>query len=183
MTHPDYKVFSDNGTVANLNISNSCNGSEDVNMNLGAYRFVCSNGLWALDRIEDSSSVIKHTQENYEQLANIICGVNAKTQGVMQKFATLEETELDEYSKEHLAERASLIRFQPGFLNYKQLLNVTREEDRGNGLWTVYNRIQENLTQSGRLVDATGKVLGGTITPREDMRVNKELFGLVHAYA
>jgi DNA-binding ferritin-like protein (Dps family) len=60
-----------------------------------------------------------------------------------------------------------------------QLLNVVRDEDQGNDLYTVYNRIQENLTQSDRMIDMNGNIIGGVDNMFDDVRLNKELFELV----
>ena len=48
------------------------------------------------------------------------------------------------------------------------LLKVNRTEDEGNDVWTVFNRIQENLTH-----DVKNK--------EEDIKLNKQLFNLVNA--
>jgi hypothetical protein len=83
-----------------------------------------------------------------------------------------------------LASDAANIRFGVGNkVNAAQLLNVVRDEDKGNDIWTVFNRIQENLTQSNRIKDANKKLLGGVNNVYEDTRINKELFQLVHSYA
>jgi hypothetical protein len=63
------------------------------------------------------------------------------------------------------------------------LLNTVRDEDRGDDVWTVFNRIQENLTQPQRIFDETGKLLDGVTNVNEDTRINKELFQLAHSYA
>ena len=48
----------------------------------------------------------------------------------------------------NLATQAADIRFGKGHrVDVSQLLNVVREEDKGDDDWTVFNRIQENLTQ------------------------------------
>ena len=191
--HPDYKLYTgenrassnNSGTIAAMNVSNSCTGFNPLEMDLGAYRLVCANGLVAFDRVGDFHESIQHTEVNFKELEGILCGINLKTEGVMKEFGKLQERELSDYEMAELAEKASNIRFSKtqNEINSMQLLNVVRDEDRGNNLWTVYNRIQENLTQTGKIVDSTGKVLSGTLNPREDTRVNKELFKLVHAYA
>ena len=66
--------------------------------------------------------------------------------------------------------------------NPNQLLNVVRDEDKGNSLWTVFNRIQENLTQSNRLVDLRGNHMPGINSMPEDIRVNKQLSELAYSY-
>jgi hypothetical protein len=64
-----------------------------------------------------------------------------------------------------------------------QLLTVRRPEDAGDNLWNIYNRIQENLTQPGMIVDTSGNLISGVTSVQQDMEINKSLFSLVHAYA
>ena len=64
-----------------------------------------------------------------------------------------------------------------------QLDKTHRVEDEGNQLWNIYNRVQENLTKPGMLIDTSGNLINGIVSVKEDMDVNKQLFSLVHAYA
>jgi hypothetical protein len=83
-----------------------------------------------------------------------------------------------------LATDAATLRFGTDHdINIEQLLNVVRNEDRGDDVWTVFNRIQENLTQPQRIFDENGRLLEGVSNASEDTRINKELFQLAHAYA
>jgi hypothetical protein len=85
---------------------------------------------------------------------------------------------------EKLATDALRLRFNKAQnINSQQLLNVHREEDKGDNLWTVFNRIQENLTKSNMMVDANGKLLTGTTSVKQDIAVNQKLYNLVEAYA
>jgi hypothetical protein len=83
-----------------------------------------------------------------------------------------------------MATSAATLRFGKNHrIDVEQLLNTVRDEDRGDDVWTVFNRIQENLTQPQRIFDENGKLLGGVSNASEDTRINKELFQLAHAYA
>ena len=64
-----------------------------------------------------------------------------------------------------------------------QLLNVHRDEDKGDDLWSIYNRLQENLIKPNMLVNADGKIIGGVSNPFENIKVNQDLYELVEAYA
>jgi len=78
--------------------------------------------------------------------------------------------------------QAADIRFGKGHrIDVSQLLNTVREEDKGDDVWTVFNRIQENLTQPHRITDRSGNIIGGVASIDEDTRINKELFELVTA--
>jgi hypothetical protein len=83
-----------------------------------------------------------------------------------------------------LATQAANARFGNNHrIDVSQLLNVVREEDKGDDVWTVFNRIQENLTQPHRITDRMGNMMNGVSDIDEDTRVNKELFQLAYAYA
>ena len=82
-----------------------------------------------------------------------------------------------------LASNAAKLRFEDDTIDYTQLLTAHRNEDEGNDLWSVYNRIQENLTKSNLLVDRDGKLISGTHNVQNDIKVNQELFSLVEDFA
>jgi hypothetical protein len=185
MSHPDFGVKNNKGqteAIATLNISNSCNGSKPIEMDLGAFRQVCSNGLMA--HTSYSHEEVKHTEKGFFSLPDIMSKLNSKVSTVMNEFNKLKDVELDPSKAIALAVSAAESRFGKNHgINVAQLLNVVREEDEGNDLWSVYNRIQENVTQSSRIFNPEGKLITGINNPFEDRRVNKELFQLAHAYA
>jgi hypothetical protein len=55
-------------------------------------------------------------------------------------------------------------------INIDDLLVVNRVEDKSNDLWTVFNRIQENLTHDIVNLD-------------EDIKLNQRLFALAETFA
>lgn len=185
MQHPDFGIRNIKGrteAIATLNISNSCNGSKPMEMDLGAFRQVCSNGLMA--HTSYSHEKAQHTQKGFFSLPDIMSRLNSKVSSVMNEFNQLKNVELDPAKAMSLAVAAAEARFGKDHgINVAQLLNVVREEDEGNDLWSVYNRIQENVTQSDRIYNPEGRLITGINDPYEDKRVNKELFQLVYAYA
>lgn len=185
LEHPDFPLTKHNGApeaIANLIISNSCNGSSPLELNLGAYRRVCSNGLIARDAMQ--SQKIKHNSNDYYQLNQILSDLNIKTQEVLAEFSSLKDKTLTAAQMEKFAKRASQIRFgkKSNEIDPLQLLNVVRDEDKGDNLWKVYNRVQENLTQPNRIKTQTNKLISGIFDPKEDIRVNRQLSNLVHDY-
>ena len=185
MQHPDFGIKNNKGqteAIATLNISNSCNGSKPIEMDLGAFRQVCANGLMA--HTSYSNEKASHTQKGFFSLPQIMAKLNSKVSNVMEEFNKLKTVELDPAKAMSLAVAAAESRFGKDHgINVAQLLNVVREEDEGNDLWSVYNRIQENVTQSSRIFNPEGKLITGINDPFEDKRVNKELFQLAYAYA
>ena len=82
-----------------------------------------------------------------------------------------------------LASNAAKLRFEDDTIDHTQLLKAYRSEDEGNDLWSVYNRIQENLTKSNLLVDRDGKLVSGVQSVSSDIKINKDLYQLVEEFA
>lgn len=181
MEHPDFKVTNSKGktdAVATMNIFNSTTGAKPMELDLGAYRQVCSNGMIA--HTSYSNAKVPHTEKGQYSLQEILCDLGIRTQGVMEEFNKLKERDLSPQEAMHLATQAAEIRFGKGHrIDVSQLLNVVREEDKGEDVWTVFNRIQENLTQPHRITDHLGNIMNGITNVEEDTRINKELFELV----
>lgn len=182
LTHPDFKVENSNNkpdAIATMLLNNSCDGSKPLDLNFGVFRQVCSNGAVAHDIT--CSGKVKHTEKGKSQLYDVICNVNNNAQLVVSEFNKLKHLNLNKSQMLSLAVKAAKIRFGDDYnkINTEQLLNVVRSEDRGDDLWTVFNRIQENLTKSNRIVDVNGHILSNDLSIEEDIRINKELSRLV----
>ena len=185
MEHPDFTILNKKGqteAIATMNIQNSCNGSKPLEMDLGAYRLVCSNGTVA--HTSYSNAKVPHSEQGQYSLNEILGELGIRTQGVLDSFKKLKDSNLSPAQAMAMATRAATLRFGKNHrINVDQLLNTVRDEDKGDDVWTVFNRIQENLTQPYRIFDETGKLLDGVTNVNEDTRINKELYQLAHAYA
>lgn len=173
MQHPDFAIKNSKGkneALASLTITNSCNGSKPLQLDLGVYRQVCSNGMIAFEQAAESE-VIKHIQVNYRNLDQFIANVSRKTSTVLNKFEQLKHTDLSVAEMRKLAYEAAQLRYNNlEDIDINDLLSVNRIEDEGNDLWTVFNRIQENLTADVSNLN-------------EDIKLNKQLFSLANQYA
>jgi len=182
MEHPDLVIRNDKGqreALANVLISNSCSGTKPMTLDVGAFRMVCSNGLYSMGSI--SHAAIKHNEKNQHHLPEIIGNFNLKTSGVLEEFKKLKEVQLSSKQRSELAFKAAGLRFGDDVnFDVEQLLNSHRKEDEGDSLWSVYNRIQENLTQSNLLIDRNGNLISGINDVKDDVKVNQQLFELVH---
>ena len=185
MSHPDLTMKTTSGKdegIANLYIGNSCNGTKAMNIDFGMYRQVCSNGLIRFDGEQIGS--IPHNNKGIERYPIIMNKVNEYAAEAMESFAQFKSKELTTSQIQKLTRDALKLRFVGrSDINPNQLLTVHRPEDKGDNLWSIYNRIQENLTQPGMLVDQQGNLISGISSVTQDMDVNKSLFSLVHAYA
>jgi len=145
---------------------------------------IASFGLNSTEGIRKKKS--KKEMEPEQKLGNLVSksACYRFMQSYFNEFDKLKHKDLSAREMMALASDAANVRFGIGNkVNAAQLLNVIRDEDKGNDIWTVFNRIQENLTQSNRIKDANMKLLGGVSNVYEDTRINKELFQLAHSYA
>jgi len=172
MHHPDFNILDKKGKTeafASITLSNSTNGNQPLNMNLGAFRLVCSNGAVRFDNAAESS--IKHTEINYRDLPNLIAKMNDKAMVLSDVIKNMQQISMNpDYIKKFAIDAARLRFDDLTDVNIDELFKVNRIEDEGNDLWTVFNRIQENLT-----ADVTNF--------NTDIILNQKLFSLADQYA
>jgi hypothetical protein len=170
--HPDFAVLNKHGkteALASITLSNSCTGIQPLNMDLGAFRLVCSNGAVRFDRAAESN--IKHTEVNYRDLPQIIAKMNNKAIILAEEISNMKRKQLSVDDMKKFAFEAARLRFDDTTeMNVEDLLRINRIEDEGNDVWTVFNRIQENLTADVKNLNA-------------DILLNQQLFALADQYA
>jgi hypothetical protein len=183
MEHPDFKMMNNNKVegISNICISNSCDGKKPLNLDFGMYRLVCSNGL--IQRTPYIEHQIKHTPQGMERIPMIIQSVNSASQSVLERFNSLKTKYLNPSQLKELVNKSARLRFDDEVMDSSQLLTIYRDEDKGDDLWSVYNRIQENLIKSNMLIDRDGRPLPGVNNVKSDIILNQALFGLVEDYA
>jgi hypothetical protein len=173
MQHPDFAVKNSKGkdeAYTSITISNSCNGVKPLQMSLGIFRQVCTNGLVRFDQHAESEN-IKHIEINYMNLDRFITSVTNKTGKLLNEVSEMKHKGLSLEEMRKLATEAASLRYNDlEDINIDDLLIVNRVEDESNDLWTVFNRIQENLTHDVNNMN-------------EDIRLNKQLFSLANQYA
>lgn len=169
MTHPDFAVKNSQGkdeAYSSITISNSCSGNQPLKMSLGAYRMVCSNGVIRFYKQAEDEK-IKHIEVNYRDLDRFVCSMNGKAQKLIEELNMWKQQNMTLEQIRELAYNAAKLRFNETNENFdpNALLRVNRVEDEDNDVWTVFNRIQENLTH-----DVKDK--------QTDIWLNQQLFDL-----
>ena len=169
MTHPDFAVKNKQGkdeAYSSITISNSCSGNQPLSMGLGAYRMVCSNGAIRFDEHAETEK-IKHTEINYRDLDRFVHSMNDKAQNIIAEINAWKQQNMTVEQMRNLAYNAAKLRFNETDENFdpNALLRVNRVEDEDNDVWTVFNRIQENLTHDVR-------------DKQTDIWLNQQLFDL-----
>jgi len=171
--HPDFAVKNSKGkdeAYTSITISNSCNGAKPLQMSLGIFRQVCTNGLVAFDRQGETEN-IKHIAINARDLDRFITPMNNKVNKLLTEVSEMKHRGLSIEDMRKLATEAASLRYANlDDINIDDLLVVNRVEDESNDLWTVFNRIQENLTHDIVNLD-------------EDIKLNQRLFALAETFA
>jgi hypothetical protein len=173
LQHPDFAIKNKQGkdeAFTSITLSNSCNGVQPLQMSLGMFRQVCSNGMVTFDQHAESQN-IKHTEINYRDLDRFVNSMNNKANKLLTEVNEMKQKGLSFEDMRKLAGAAASLRYTNlDEINIDDLFTINRVEDESNDLWTVFNRIQENLTHD-------------ISNMKEDIRLNQRLFALAETFA
>lgn len=137
------------GSVNEIILLNSHDGSSSYQMLAGCFRFVCQNGMICGDTFQDvrvhhRGNVIDNVIEGaYEVLDNF--------ERVSESKEAMEAIELKPAEQKVLAKASLQLRFpdSPEKPDEETALIRRRREDSGEDLWTTLNVLQENLIRGG----------------------------------
>ena len=163
--HPDYKVEGAE-EYPQLLLTNSHDGGNAFTLSAGIFRLVCSNGL--VIKTEDYGSArLVHKGYSFETIRELVNEFNVVVTNVLDKVTAMKQVQLTKDQQIEFAKQAALLRFTAKSYNednisdvvdIDDLLNVNRKEDAGNGLYEVFNRIQESIVQGKYSYATNGKV-------------------------
>jgi len=180
------ELIKSQGDTPELIMINSHDGSSAYNLMAGFFRFVCSNGLVAGDfsgmqRVGHTGNVIERVIEG----ADII---RAQLEEVAKRVFEYKGLKLSPNEIRAFAQAALMVRYPVDDqgnviapITSDALLDVRREEDEQTDLWTVFNRIQENLLVGGlpgRASTGRGIRTRGITALRKNVVINQKLWTL-----
>ena len=163
--HPKYKV---EGTeeYPQILLTNSHDGGNAFSLSAGIFRLVCSNGL--VIKTEDYGTArLVHKGYSFEAVQELVKEFEETIGEVLTRIKAMKKVELTKEQQIEFAKKAALLRFTAKSYNedniadvvdIDDLLNVERKEDAGNGLYEVFNRVQESIVQGKYLYASSGKV-------------------------
>lgn len=132
---------------------NSHDGTSSYQMLAGVLRFVCQNGMVAGDSVRDIR--IPHKGNIAQNVIDGAFDVLDTFDLIREQTDSMRGVELDRAEQHAFARSALALRYDPtdteapSPVTESQLLAPRRFEDRRDDLWTVFNRVQENLTKGG----------------------------------
>ena len=171
--------------VPEIILLNSHDGTSSYQIMSGVFRFVCSNGLIAGDMFNNIK--VRHSGN---VVGDVIEGATRVLEDAKQIGSRIDEYKaitLDYDEQQAFARSALQIRWgdeKP--VQASRLLQPSRWQDRQDDLWTVYNRVQENMMKGGVAGrSATGRrtttrAVGGVT---ENVKLNKALWTLADTMA
>ena len=196
--HPKYKVEGAE-EYPQLLLTNSHDGGNAFQLSAGIFRLVCSNGL--VIKTEDYGTArLVHKGYSFEAVQKLVNEFVETIDETLTRITAMKEVELDKAQQMEFAKQAALLRFTAKSYNednigdvvdLDDLLNVERKEDAGNGLWEVFNRVQESLVNGKYNYASNGKVNAADAKTRkarpiknfkQSIDVNKKLSELAFAY-
>jgi len=207
--HPDYKVdqvkeveIADGVTETQIHkpteypqilLTNSHDGGNAFTLSAGIFRLVCSNGL--VIKSEDyGSSRLVHKGYSFEAVQKLVQEFEGTISEVLTKITAMKRKQLTDAQILQFAKQAALLRFKAASYNENniadvvdidEILEATRPEDAGNGLYEVYNRVQESLINGNYHYKlGTKHRKGRTIKSfKQNIDVNKKLSELAFELA
>jgi Domain of unknown function (DUF932) len=162
---------------------NSHDGSSAYQLRMGIYRVVCTNGLV----VSRGAFPAVHVPHRGDVVDDVVAGalqIAEQFGRLAGQVGRMEQRALYKDEQLALAEQAMDLRFARDDIGRPaavQLLGCRRVEDAGNDLWSIFNRIQENLLTGGlHRRTATGRL---TRTRRisaiwENLRLNGALWDM-----
>jgi hypothetical protein len=171
---------------------NSHDGTSSLQIGAGIFRMACANGIVIADNTVASIRLGHHKLDIDTVLtsAHTLLGQAEKVSDVITCWKGTQISKEDAF---HLAEQGIKLRWpdadkQP--VTPQVILGVNREADVGNDLWTVFNRIQENVIRGGQHDDSRRTVSGnrfratrGVKSLAENVRLNKSLWEIASQFA
>lgn len=133
-----------------LVLVNSHDGTSAYKLMLGVFRLVCSNGLIVSESLAESIRV-RHTGNIVNEVLDGTVKLIERAPVVQATMEAWRKIELSTPEQSIFAEQALAIRYdgEKSPVTVEQVLQARRNADTSNDLWTVFNRVQENVQRGG----------------------------------
>jgi hypothetical protein len=170
-------------------LTNSHDGKNSFTFIAGLFRLICENGMViTTEKFEDVK--IRHLGYEFETLQNTIKEIIEILPLTVESMNKMKEIELEEEQILSLAKDLLEIRIdtEKNIINdqtINDVLKPQRHEDMGNGLWEVFNRIQENILEGNfSYLNIKGKSRNarGIKNFQQDLHLNKQMFSKALEY-
>jgi hypothetical protein len=178
-----YESISLRDSVPEILLWNSHNGKSHYELRMMVYRAVCTNGL-IVSRGAFPTLRIAHRGDIVNDVVTGALEISERFDLLAAQVERMEARRMLRDDQIQFAERALALKYpdltQSG-MKPSQLLTIRRPEDVAENLYTVLNRVQENLTRGGLIRrSGSGRLLRTrrVTSIRSDIRLNAQLWDL-----
>jgi len=134
-----------------LLLTNSHDGTTSFTLDVGIFRLVCSNGM--VVKSQDFGSMkVRHYGYDFETIQAAVNTLVSQIPDYLKQVEEMKGQQLEESQMMEFARKAAMLRFTnvtedaiEKVVDLDDFLETTRKEDEGNGLWEVFNRVQEKV--------------------------------------
>lgn len=179
LTTPENLEALQNGTkseIVEIIVVNNNNNRGSISIMMGIFRFICSNGIIAGDKLFNKK--VRHDGATMTNLLNALITAKERmhqVDSVIEKLKSIELCEADRLDfKKMVREKFIVPKLKTGNttqVNVTSMLNPVRVEDQRNDAWTTFNRFQEYLIKGGikysKLVEVNDELTRTNGTTRE----------------
>ena len=184
--NPSIEITGTNGdnVYPQILLTNSHDGLSSFKFQIGLFRLVCSNGLVVMDQSYGDFK-LRHMGYTFAELQQKVSGAVAAFPGLVKKINEFQNVELSDWQVKKFANKAALVRFGDNVkVDIDELLKADRNEDTGNSLWAVFNRVQEKLINGDCSYTMGAKVRKARAIKNfsMDLKINEALWKLAEEY-
>jgi hypothetical protein len=169
-------------------LTNSSDGKNAFTFKASIFRLICENGL-IISEQDFVDMRIRHFGYDFSELQKTITLIIEKlplTVESMNKFKQIQLTDnqIIDFAKKALQSRFGENETKRITIDYTEFIKPTRKEDEGNGLWEVYNRIQEKLIHGDFNYGYSTKTRKARRIKnfQQDIKINEDLWSLAKNY-
>jgi hypothetical protein len=164
-------------------LTNSHDGKNSFTFTPGLFRMICENGLVvATEQFADFK--VRHMGYDFEALQTTIRGIVESLPLTVESMNKMKEIQLGEEQILALANSLLELRVEGtdntfNEIAVEQVLHPQRNQDYGNGLWEVFNRVQENIMEGNfSYLTVRGRVRQARKIKnfKQDLDLNKAMF-------
>jgi hypothetical protein len=183
--NPDVVINGEDGdqVFPQILLTNSHDGKNSFTFTPGLFRMICENGLVvATEQFADFK--VRHMGYDFEALQTTIRAIVESLPLTVESMNKMKEIQLGEEQILDLAKSLLELRVEGTDNTFnesaiEQVLNPQRKQDYGNGLWEVFNRVQENIMEGNfSYLTVRGKVRQARKIKnfKQDLDLNKAMF-------
>lgn len=164
-------------------LTNSHDGKNAFSFQAGLFRMICENGLVVATQQFENYKV-RHMGYDFETLQSTIKTMVSKLPLTVEAMNKMKNVELEEQQMFDLAKSFLDLRVEGTENTYNEnaiesILKPQRSADIGNGLWEVFNRLQENVMEGNfQYITPKGKPRQARIIKnfKQDIDLNEKMF-------